>query len=79
MDDMRLPHETEKTYREIEELWNKYIIEQGLDPLELAGIFTAIAMKSYKANLSPEDFDAIMEEIYVTKDYTVGMKGPTKH
>ena len=32
-----------------------------------------------EANLSPEDFDAIMEEIYVTKDYTVGMKGPTKH
>ena len=77
MDDMRLPNETEKTYREIEELWNKYIWKKVLILRTCRNIY-CYCYEVHKANLS-EDFDAIMEEIYVTKDYTVGMKGPTKH
>ena len=48
------------------------------DPLEIAGVMCAQAIKIYKATLRPDDFDDIMDAIFMSRNETQ-LKGPTKH
>ena len=51
-----------KMYRDIER------IVEGADPMVIAGIFMAQAMKIYKTCLAEEDFKQVTEYILNTKD-----------
>ena len=70
---------TEECYRIIEAEANKLIESGKYDPLEVAGVMCAQAIKIYKSALAKEDYDDIMEAIFLSRDEVQEIKGPTKH
>tara|TARA_B100000676_G_C18001319_1_gene801065 strand:+ start:968 stop:1282 length:315 start_codon:yes stop_codon:yes gene_type:complete len=71
---------TEEAYRIIESKVNELLGDKaGYDPLEIAGVMCAQAIKIYKTCLNENDYDDIMEAIFVSRDNVEKMKGPTKH
>ena len=70
---------TEECYRILETEANKLIESGEYDPLEVAGVMCAQAIKIYKSALAKEDYDDIMEAIFLSKDEVQEIKGPTKH
>jgi len=71
---------TEEAYRIIESKVNEMLTDKaGYDPLEIAGVMCAQAIRIYKSCLTPQDYDDIMEAIFVSRLNIEQMKGPTKH
>ncbi len=72
---------TEEAYRIIESKVNEMLSDKDTlyDPLEIAGVMCAQAIKIYKTALKPEDYEDIMEAIFLGRDDVQEMKGPTKH
>ena len=70
---------TEECYRILETEANKLIESGEYDPLEVAGVMCAQAIKIYKSALAKEDYDDIMEAIFLSRDEVQEIKGPTKH
>jgi hypothetical protein len=70
---------TEECYRILEAEANKLIESGEYDPLEVAGVMCAQAIKIYKSALAKEDYDDIMEAIFLSRDEVQEIKGPTKH
>jgi len=48
------------------------LCEQGVDPLECAGVMMGQAMKMYKTVLNAEEFDALMEVVVQTTAADLG-------
>tara|TARA_B100000902_G_scaffold321473_1_gene314427 strand:- start:2507 stop:2743 length:237 start_codon:yes stop_codon:yes gene_type:complete len=71
---------TEEAYRIIESKVNELLTDKDgmYDPLEIAGVMCAQAIKIYKTTLRPDDFDDIMDAIFMSRNETQ-LKGPTKH
>ena len=72
---------TEEAYRIIEQKVNEMLTDKDAlyEPLEIAGVMCAKAIKIYKMTLNKEDYDDIMEAIFLGRDEVQTMKGPTKH
>ena len=72
---------TEEAYRIIEQKVNEMLTDKDAlyDPLEIAGVMCAQAIKIYKTALNKEDYEDIMEAIFLGRDEVQTMKGPTKH
>ena len=72
---------TEEAYRIIEQKVNEMLTDKDAlyEPLEIAGAMCAQAIKIYKMTLNKEDYDDIMEAIFLGRDEVQTMKGPTKH
>ena len=70
---------TEECYRILEAEANKLIASGKYDPLEVAGVMCAQAIKIYKSALAKEDYDDIMEAIFLSRDEVQDIKGPTEH
>ena len=72
---------TEEAYRIIEQNVNEMLSDPNTlyDPLEIAGVMCAQAIKIYKTALNKEDYEDIMEAIFLGRDEVQTMKGPTKH
>ena len=72
---------TEEAYRIIEQKVNEMLTDKDAlyEPLEIAGVMCAQAIKIYKMTLNKEDYDDIMEAIFLGRDEVQTMKGPTKH
>ena len=72
---------TEEAYRIIEQKVNEMLTDKDAlyEPLESAGVMCAQAIKIYKMTLNKEDYDDIMEAIFLGRDEVQTMKGPTKH
>lgn len=58
----------------LEELYQKYwmihteMLEQGFEPMEIAGVLTAHAMIMYKTLLSPKEFNIMVDGISDSRD-----------
>jgi hypothetical protein len=70
---------TEECYRILEAEANKLIESGEYDPLEIAGVMCAQAIKIYKTALKPDDYEDIMEAIFLGRNDVQEIKGPTKH
>lgn len=70
---------TEECYRIIEAEANKLIESGKYDPLEVAGVMCAQAIKIYKTALGKDDYEEIMEAIFLDRDEVDEIKGPTRH
>ena len=72
---------TEEAYRIIEQKVNEMLTDKDAlyEPLEIAGVMCAQAIKIYKMTLNKEDYDDMMEAIFLGRDEVQTMKGPTKH
>ena len=72
---------TEEAYRIIEQKVTEMLTDKDAlyDPLEIAGVMCAQAIKIYKTALNKQDYDDIMEAIFLSRDEVTHIKGPTKH
>ena len=72
---------TEEAFRIIEQKVTEMLTDKDAlyDPLEIAGVMCAQAIKIYKTALNKQDYDDIMEAIFLSRDEVTHIKGPTKH
>ena len=69
--DKKLNDLYQKMYRDLNKLWEKN------DPLMVAGIMMAQAIKIYKTALPAEDFERMMDTISDSKDIVKPLNTPT--
>ena len=69
--DKKMNHLYQKMYKELNKLCEKN------DPLVVAGIMMAQAIKIYKTALPAEDFDRMMDTISDSKDIVKPLRTPT--
>ena len=57
---------TEEAYRIIESKVNEMLTDKAGYDLEIAGVMCVLAIRIYKSCLTPQDYDDIMEAIFVS-------------
>jgi hypothetical protein len=58
----------EEVYRELENFHQRLLLDGKTDMLQLAALCTTMGLTMYKTQLSPKDYDEMVETIMINKD-----------